>query len=147
MDSRLDKSNDDRQIERARTLVRWLDERYLDPLIGLVVPEVGDLITSLVGLYLVVLAFRRKAPAIIIARMLLNLGFDALLGAVPALGDLFDFAYKANKRNLELLVVHHEGRPPRISDWLAVGAAAAFLIAALALPVVLSVWLISWLRS
>lgn len=131
-------------MERAATLVRWLDQRFLDPIIGLVVPEVGDLLTSVAGLYLVVLAVRRKLPAVIIARMLLNLGFDALIGAVPVLGDLFDFAYKANTRNLALLEARYEAQQAQPSDWVVVMAAVVFLVASLAIPVVLVGWVLSW---
>jgi hypothetical protein len=38
--------------------------------------------------------------------MLLNMGLDALLGAVPVLGDLFDVAFRANRRNLRLVEAH-----------------------------------------
>lgn len=137
--------DDDREMARATTLVRWLDGRHLDPIIGLLLPEAGDLVTAAAGLYLVVVAVRRKLPAVILARMLLNLGLDALVGAVPVLGDLFDFVYRANTRNLALLQAHHEGRPPRASDWLVVAAAGLFLLAALALPVVLVGLLVRWL--
>lgn len=133
----------DREMEAAARFVHWLDGRYLDPLIGLVVPEAGDLITSLAGLYLVVLAIRRRVPAVVIARMLLNLGADALVGAVPVLGDLIDFAFRANARNLDLIQAHHGGRPPKASDWLLVGGAAVLLLGALALPVLLSAWILS----
>ena len=135
----------DREMETATTLVRWLDRRFLDPILGLVLPEAGDLVTSVAGLYLVVLAVRRRLPAIIIARMLLNLSIDALVGAIPLFGDLFDFAWRANVRNLALLEAHHAGRPPRASDWLVVAGAAIFLLAALALPILLVGWLLSWL--
>jgi hypothetical protein len=136
---------DDRELQRATTLVRWLDGRHLDPIMGLLLPEAGDLITAAAGLYLVVVAVRRKLPAVILARMLVNLGLDALIGAIPLLGDLFDFAFRANTRNLELLQAHHAGRPPRASDWLVVAGAAVFLLAALALPILLVVWILSLL--
>ncbi len=45
---------------------------------------------------------------LLIVRMLLNLVLDALLGAIPLIGDLFDFAFKANLKNVRLLVEHLE---------------------------------------
>lgn len=137
-------AQEDRDLARATALVRWLDGRYLDPIIGLLLPEVGDLFTAIAGLYLVVVAVRRKARAVVIARMLLNLGIDALLGAVPGIGDLADFFYRANTRNLALLQERSSGRPARFTDWLAVGGAALFLIGTLLLPWVLLVWLLTW---
>jgi hypothetical protein len=135
----------ERDLARAATLVRWLDGRYLDPVIGLVLPEAGDLVTAVAGLYLVAIAIRRRAGAVVIARMLLNLGLDLLMGAVPVLGDLADFAFRANVRNLALLRSRSASQPARATDWLIVGGAAVFLLFALALPVIVSAWLIAHL--
>ena len=84
-------------------------------------PGVGDVIGSALGLYVVVVAFKRKLPLVTVARMLLNLGVDALVGAVPIAGDLFDVAWKANRRNVKLLRARHEARRDTAGDWLRVG--------------------------
>src|SRR5437899_2862048 len=81
----------------------WVDDRYLDPILGVLVPGVGDLIGSALGLYVVGVAVKRRLPLVTVARMLVNLGVDALVGAVPLVGDLFDVAWKANRRNVKLL--------------------------------------------
>ena len=112
----------------AETLARWLDDRFLDPLLGLFVPGVGDVVGSVLGLYVVGVAWRRKLPLVTIARMLLNLGVDALVGAVPIAGDLFDFAWKANRRNVRLLRERHEARHDTAADWLRVIGAFALLV-------------------
>src|ERR1051325_3671120 len=91
------------EIARARTLTRVLDHYLVDPLLGLVLPGAGDLIGSLLGLYVVGIAVRRRTSPVVIARMLLNLALDAGLGLVPIVGDLADFAFKANQKNLALL--------------------------------------------
>ena len=127
----------DRDVARAETLARWLDDRYLDPLIGFFLPGVGDLATSGVGLYIVGVAVKKRLPAIVIARMLLNLALDALVGAVPFAGDLFDFLWKANRKNVTLLTARHADRATSVGDWLFVGGAFALMLVALALPVVL----------
>ncbi|HEX8114418.1 MAG TPA: DUF4112 domain-containing protein [Kofleriaceae bacterium] len=116
-------------IARARTLARVLDHYLVDPLLGLVLPGAGDLIGSLLGLYLVAIAVRRRMSPVIIARMLLHLALDAVLGAVPLIGDIADFAYKANERNLALLVGRHDTGKATARDWLAVGGAAAAFVA------------------
>lgn len=113
------------EIERARTLARVLDHYLVDPLLGLLLPGVGDLIGSLLGLYLVAIAVRRRMSPVIVARMLLNLALDAALGAIPLIGDIADFAYKANERNLALLVGRRETGRSTARDWLAVGGAVA----------------------
>ena len=36
-----------------------------------------------------------------------NIVIDLLIGSIPVLGDLFDFAFKANRRNINLLLKHY----------------------------------------
>ncbi|WP_070988298.1 DUF4112 domain-containing protein [Halofilum ochraceum] len=74
----------------------------LDGLIGLV-PGIGDAATGILSLYPVVEAWRLGLPVTTILRMLGNVGVDTVIGAIPLAGDLFDFAYKANRRNVDLL--------------------------------------------
>jgi Domain of unknown function (DUF4112) len=107
--------SDRRSIERLRQLAHLLDDRFripgtsyrigLDGLIGLV-PGVGDAVTTLLSLYIVLEARRLGVPLTKLGRMGLNVGVDAVLGAVPLLGDLFDVAWKSNRRNLALLLDH-----------------------------------------
>ncbi|HEX6909958.1 MAG TPA: DUF4112 domain-containing protein [Longimicrobium sp.] len=73
-----------------------------DAIIGLV-PGFGDAAGALMSAYIVVQAARLGAPVPSLMRMLLNVGIEALFGAVPFLGDLFDAAFKANARNVALL--------------------------------------------
>ncbi len=140
-------SDEEGDIRAAETLARWMDDRYLDPLLGFFVPGVGDVIGSALGLYVVVVALRRKLPAVTISRMLVNLGVDALVGAVPIAGDLFDVAWKANKRNVRLLRERHEARHDTAGDWLRVAGAFALLAAAVAVPVAAAWWLVHALVS
>ncbi len=74
----------------------------LDPIIGLF-PGVGDLITGGASLYLVYLSARIGLPRSVLLRMLGNVLVDVVIGAVPIIGDLFDFTWKANARNLEIV--------------------------------------------
>src|SRR5258707_15261298 len=66
----------------------------LDGIVGLI-PGIGDIAGGLASCILVVAAWVRGAPYITIARMLVNLALDVIIGAVPFLGDLFDIAWKA----------------------------------------------------
>lgn len=77
----------------------------LDGLVGLV-PGIGDGVTALAALYPLVEAWRLGVPKALLLRMLANIGTDSVLGAVPIAGDLFDFAFKANRRNVALLRRH-----------------------------------------
>jgi hypothetical protein len=45
-------------------------------------------------------------PRVVIMRMILNVAVDTLVGLVPILGDLFDFAWKSNNMNMALLDRH-----------------------------------------
>lgn len=74
----------------------------VDGLIGLV-PVVGDLAATGVSFYIIAQAARAGVPTITLMRMVLNVALDAIVGAIPMLGDVFDFAFKANLRNVKLL--------------------------------------------
>jgi hypothetical protein len=120
----------DVELDRVRSMARVLDRFFVDPILGLIIPGGGDVLGSLLGIYTVVIAARRKVSPVIIARMLMNLAGDALLGFIPFVGDLFDFGFKANQRNVELLSDRsaHGGRATA-KDWLlVVGSVLAFLV-------------------
>jgi hypothetical protein len=126
----------DRELKRVQSLARILDRFFVDPLLGLIVPGGGDLAGSLLGLYTVVIAVRRRISPVVIARMLLNLAVDALLGVVPLIGDLFDLGFRAHERNVRLLA-ERAGTGGRATprDWLLVVGAAAVFVGSIALAV------------
>jgi hypothetical protein len=133
----------DRALEVAETLARWLDHRFVDPLLGVLLPGIGDLIGSALGLYPVLLAWQRRAPKALLARMLLNLAADAAGGAIPVVGDIWDFLFRAHARNLQLLRARAAGGAVRghWSDTLVIGGALMLFLAAVAAPIVGAVWL------
>ena len=77
----------------------------LDPVIGLI-PVVGDAVAAAVGLWVIGEAARFGIPRIVLGRMAVNLVVDLVIGAIPLLGDLFDFAFRSNSANLELFRRH-----------------------------------------
>src|SRR5689334_3441398 len=82
----------------------------LDGLLGLI-PGIGDLSTFAVSGYLVLLMAKNGASGYVLARMILNIVIDAGLGAIPVIGDLFDFVHKANTKNMRLMQQYYvEGR-------------------------------------
>lgn len=143
----------------ARRLSRLLDSAVtipgtdlkigLDPILGLLLPELGDSLTALVSLTLLGVAFRERVPKLVMARMLVNIAVDALLGAIPLVGDLFDFAFRANDRNLALIERHRgdPSRPATLGDRLVVFGAATVVLALLTLPFVVGVFVVRWLLS
>jgi hypothetical protein len=119
----------DTELDRVRTLARVLDRYFVDPLLGLLIPVGGDVLGSLLGIYTVMIAARRRVSPVIIARMLMNLAADAVLGFIPFLGDIFDVGFKANLRNVDLLADRtlHGGRATA-RDWaILIGAVLAFV--------------------
>jgi hypothetical protein len=129
----------DAELDRVRRFARLLDNYLVDPVLGLIMPGAGDVIGGLLGLYTVAIAIRRRMSPVIIARMLLNLGIDAVVGIVPLAGDLFDLGYKANTRNAALLADRGPRGRATARDWLMVIGAGVAFIAVLALIVYLAI--------
>ncbi len=105
------------ELEYLDKATRWLDTRFripgtnirfgFDVLLGLI-PGAGDAISLLLSGGLVVVMARHGASFGVLVRMLFNILLDALLGTIPIAGDVFDVFYKANRKNLRLLVEHYE---------------------------------------
>jgi len=74
----------------------------LDALIGLI-PNVGDTMTSVASFYILVAGVRYGVPKITLLRMAFNIGLDYVVGMIPFVGDAFDFFWKANKQNMDLI--------------------------------------------
>lgn len=99
-------------IRRLESIADLLDSRFripgtdirfgLDALLGLI-PGIGDGISVLPALYLMMEAKRLGASKVLLTRMAMNVGIDWLVGSIPLLGDIFDVGFKANRRNIKLL--------------------------------------------
>lgn len=77
----------------------------LDALVGLI-PFIGDFSTSIASLYIISQAARLGCPSSTILRMVLNVAWENLVGTIPFLGNLYDFYWKANNKNVALLEQH-----------------------------------------
>ena len=140
----------DRELE---VLSQLMDNQFQVPVIGWrfglnavidLIPEVGDIATTIVALYILVSAVRYRVPKITLLRMGLNIAIYFVGGLVPFAGDLFGAWWKPNIRNINLLrrratVSAEEARRGRTSDWLfvavIVGALLALLFGSIALTV------------
>src|SRR5215475_12040788 len=124
------------QIERElEVLSQLMDNQFRIPVLdwrfGLnaiidLIPEFGDIATTIVALYILVSAVRYRVPKITLLRMAINIGIYFLGGTVPFVGYLFAVWWKPNIRNLNLLrkratVSAEEARKARKGDWLFVG--------------------------
>jgi hypothetical protein len=109
----------------------------LDGIIGLV-PFAGDVLAGMLSSLIVIAAWFRGAPPVLLLRMLANLALDVLVGSIPVFGDAFDIAWKANRRNYALLS-RFVAEPKRHAwrDWAFLLVLAGCLFAVFALPMVL----------
>jgi len=102
-----------RRLDDVDRLADSLDARFRlpltsfrfgwDPLIGLI-PIAGDLAALALSVRIIATARTLGAPALIVRRMVFNAGLDAVLGAIPLAGTIFDVLFKANVRNVQLLM-------------------------------------------
>ncbi|YAF98210.1 MAG: DUF4112 domain-containing protein [Nodularia sp. CChRGM 3473] len=102
-------------LKRLRQISRILDKIFtipgtpihlgLDPIIGFI-PISGDFLGFILSSYIIIEAARLGVPKTTLSRMLLNIIIDSLVGTIPAIGDLFDFAWTANEYNIKLLEEH-----------------------------------------
>ena len=138
--------------ESLETLSRYLDGLFkvpgtgfkfgLDAVIGLI-PNVGDLSTALLSFYILVAGVRYGVPKITLVRMAFNIGLDYVVGVIPFFGDAFDFFWKSNKQNIELIRTRGEGRGKGTTgDWIFVIAMILLLIGLLVGSILLSLFLL-----
>lgn len=154
----------DRQLQTLYSIAKLMDSQFkvpflgrigLDPIIGLI-PVVGDTLTYVVGIYIIVQAGRLEVPPHKIAKMAFHSLLDALLGYVPVGGDLVDVAYKSNARNVNIILEHFEAeigsdgsfkRVPvpqqllstrgKIVLWSSISVIALLLLAVMVTPILL----------
>jgi hypothetical protein len=88
----------------------------LDGLLGLI-PGAGDLSTLAVSGYMISIMAKNGASSYVIARMVVNVVIDAILGSIPFIGDLFDFVFKANLKNMKLMREHYQEGRHRGGAW------------------------------
>jgi len=138
--------------EGLENLSRYLDGLFripgtgwrfgLDALIGLI-PNVGDTLTSFASFYILLAGARYGVPKITLLRMAFNIGLDYLVGTIPFIGDAFDFVWKANKQNLDLIRTRATGQGTgKTSDYLFVFGIIGFLILLLVGSILVSLYII-----
>ena len=140
--------------EDLNLIASWLDDRFvipgtgirfgLDALIGWI-PGIGDAVAAFASMFIVAAAWKRGAARITVLRMMLNLTIENMLGAIPVIGDFAHVAWKANRRNYNLLIRDQQSSASSLrrhtwQDWLFV-IGACLLVAVLFLgPFVLLVY-------
>lgn len=139
------------EADNLELLARVLDDWFripgtqirfgFDAILGLI-PGVGDLLTGVVSCVLIFSAWMRGLPYVTLLRMVINVAIDVIVGSIPFIGDIFDLAWKANRRNYEL-IQRHIKQPYRHTwkDWGFLALLIGALGAILAVPLTLVVWL------
>lgn len=139
----------DPRLATVRRVSKLMDEEFsigkfrfgLDPILNFI-PIAGDLAGYFVSAALILTMIQHGASGKLVVKMMANATLDALAGAVPVLGWVFDFAYKANTRNVKLLNEfytqgkHTGSARPYIIPLL------IFFLAVLALIIIGSIWLL-----
>jgi hypothetical protein len=144
---------EEQRLSSLRRIAELLDNAFvvpgtsyrvgLDPIIGLI-PGFGDLVSPLFAIGVLLQARQFGVPKVVQLRMLINVAVDAIVGVVPIAGDLFDFAWKSNHKNLELLELHaREERGGTPGDWTFVSLMIALVVVLAAIPLVAVAWLLS----
>jgi Domain of unknown function (DUF4112) len=117
----------------------------IDGIVGLI-PGIGDVLGGLASCIIVLAAWFRGVPYITVARMIANVAIEVFVGAIPFLGDIFDIAWKANRRNYALLAGSlATTRRSTATDWVFFGLIGLGVFALAMIPFLLMAWLISQL--
>lgn len=141
------------QTQNLRKIATLMDSQFsiagirfgLDPLLGLL-PGIGDLLTAAVSIYILAqAAFLGATPSVLI-RMGWNILVDNLLDAVPVLGQIFDFAWRSNNKNVDLLEAYLQN-PQRTSNLSFATLAGIVILLALSLvaAITLMILFFTWI--
>jgi hypothetical protein len=113
----------------------------LDGIVGFI-PGIGDLIGGLASCIIIIAAWVRGVSYVTVTRMVANVAIEVVVGSVPILGDMFDIAWRANRRNYALLTGSvYEPRKHTIQSWFFLAGLCTVLAALVILPMLLFAWI------
>jgi len=149
-----------RELGRLKNIASTLDSAVvlpggyrigLDGFIGLV-PVVGDIVAAFISSFIVLRGAQLGVGTPHLLRMMLNILVEAVVGLVPVFGDLFDFVWKANEKNMALIERHLPEQSPRRSarkrlSFAALAVAGAFLILLVILVITAAKLLLAFLAA
>ena len=156
--AKLERQHNQVEVEKSLDdLSRYLDGLFrvpgtgwrfgLDALIGLV-PNVGDTLTVLPSFYILLAGVRYGVPKITLLRMAFNIGLDYFVGSIPVVGDAFDFLWKANQQNMDLIRTRASGHGKgKTSDYIFVFGLILLLIGILVGSIVVSGLILLWVLT
>lgn len=144
------------EIEKGLdTLAFYLDDLFripgtdwrfgLDALVGLI-PNFGDTLSSFASFYILLAGVRYGVPKITLLRMALNLAIDYLVGSIPFVGDAFDFFWKSNDMNINLIRERATGKDKGTkSDYIFIFVLIGLLILLLVGSILASGLILYWI--
>src|SRR5678816_184596 len=119
----------------------------LDAIIGLI-PNVGDTLTSLASFYILLAGVRYGVPKITLLRMAFNIGLDYVVGSIPFIGDAFDFFWKSNQQNMDLIRSRATGKDKgTTSDYIFIFGVIGVLILILIASIIASAAILYYIFS
>lgn len=145
----------DPRLKNIRRISKLLDDQFaigkfrfgLDPILNFI-PILGDISGYLMSIGLILTMVQHGASGKVAGKMVFNASLDALIGAIPVLGWVFDFTYKANTRNVKLLTEHytegkHQGSAKGTIITILI-AAGVILVIVLFVAFKLLQWIMNW---
>ncbi len=123
----------------------------LDGIVGFI-PGIGDIVGGLASSIIILAAWMRGTPRVTVARMVLNVAIETVVGAVPLVGNLFDIGWRANRRNYALLTQSlNQPEKANWTSWLFIGGVCVALLGLMLLPMLLFAWVLvhmeGWVRG
>lgn len=109
----------------------------VDAVIGLI-PGIGDAVGTVLSSYILSEAARMGVPKKVLLRMTYNVAIESIIGMIPFVGDVFDMAWKANLRNVQLIEAYVDN-PQRIrtsNRYFALALIVALVIFIIAISIV-----------
>lgn len=107
----------DPRLRWLETISTFMDNQFrlpgtnfrfgLDPILSFI-PFGGSAASFAISAGLLLTMMKYGVSRKVWIMMLGNLALDALIGSIPVIGNIFDFVYKANQRNVNLLKKHYQ---------------------------------------
>jgi hypothetical protein len=106
------------------------------------VPGIGDILGGIASCFSIFAAWIRGVPYVVLTRMVANVVIEVVVGTIPLLGDAFDIAWRANRRNYALLTgTLYAPRKHTIQSWIFLLVLFASMAVLMLIPMLLLAWL------
>lgn len=125
-----------KDFENIDRMAVFLDEKFeifgfkfgWDPILNLI-PYLGKVFGFLTSIGLVIIMANHKVSGKVLIKMLGNVILDMMLGSIPLIGNIGDFFFKANTRNVAILKEHYyEGKHTGSGKMILLTIAIIFLV-------------------